>query len=456
MVHPNLLDQQINNLRTLQQSYDQIAGAAEAYNTGKVELAQNITAKGVTASPTETLPELADKVAAISQDTYLIDGGEMYAKQLFGSLTTPNYWNLYEVMAQLLSDGRLVTYGGILLAEYNKGYDSLALSGAGSGGAYVVSDKDSQGNFIMYTNDTTHTWNEEEDGKGNRWVAYCFADAGHSFDITDTNTSPRSIFIGRNVGKITSLVDGRTAQIVVPDGNILQDFDTKTFAQNWGRTVVLKNLGTITGTPIRDALNTEQIYIQAHSLASTGCLYAFYNSTNKLSCIIANIENISGQVFGLNNYTLSSFSTLIINCETIDAALNNQYHHFPALKNISITASSCIFKFQGTAVQTSDFTLSLQHTSSPGTFEVKYAGAQRATDVVLMKNWNRSLDISPCTNLTEANMYAHILQCLKQDEADCGDGVTITLGATNLAKLTSQESIDLLDLLTNTYGYTFA
>ena len=73
-------------------------------------------------------------------ETYEINGGEMYAKQLFGSLVIPNYWNLYDVLANLLSDGRLGNYGGILLAEYYRGYDSLALSGAGAGGAYVVSD----------------------------------------------------------------------------------------------------------------------------------------------------------------------------------------------------------------------------------------------------------------------------------------------------------------------------
>ena len=53
-------------------------------------------------------------------------------------------------------------------------------------------------------------------------------------------------------------------------------------------------------------------------------------------------------------------------------------------------------------------------------------------------------------------MYAHILQRLKQDEAGCGSGVTITLGSTNLEKLTNQESQDLLASLRGTYGYTFA
>ena len=180
------LRQAVENMVNMREAYDNLSQAAEAYNVGKTQLAENITSKGVQASASETLPELAEKVAAISQDTYEINGGEMYAKQLFGSLETPNYWNLYEVLANLLSDGRLVSYGGILLAEYHKGYDSLALKGAGSGGAYVVSDKDEQGNFIMYTEDVIHTWNDDLNDKCNRWVAYCFAKESHEFVISDT------------------------------------------------------------------------------------------------------------------------------------------------------------------------------------------------------------------------------------------------------------------------------
>ena len=73
-----------------------------------------------------------------------------------------------------------------------------------------------------------------------------------------------------------------------------------------------------------------------------------------------------------------------------------------------------------------------------------------------MQGWCKPIDLRFFNSLTEANMYVHILQRLKQDEAECGSGVTITLGSTNLAKLTSQESVQLLDDLTNVYGYTFA
>ena len=55
------LQQAINEMRNMRESYDQLGAAAEAYNVGKTELAANITAKGVQASATETLPKLDRK-----------------------------------------------------------------------------------------------------------------------------------------------------------------------------------------------------------------------------------------------------------------------------------------------------------------------------------------------------------------------------------------------------------
>lgn len=60
-------------------------------------------------------------------------------------------------------------------------------------------------------------------------------------------------------------------------------------------------------------------------------------------------------------------------------------------------------------------------------------------------------------NLTAENMYNHILCRLKQDEPNCGSGVTITLGSTNIAKLEAVDEYNTkLTELEDTYGYTFA
>lgn len=69
----------------------------------------------------------------------------------------------------------------------------------------------------------------------------------------------------------------------------------------------------------------------------------------------------------------------------------------------------------------------------------------------------QSLNVSALQGLTAENMYNHILCRLKQDEAGCGSGVTITLGSTNIAKLEAVEEYNtLLTELEDVYGYTFA
>ena len=472
MQHPNLLDQQIDNLRTLQQSYDAIAGAAEAYNTGKVELAQNITAKGVQASPTETLPELADKVSAIAQQPIILspsEVGDMYAKQLYGSITTPNYWNLYEVLVQLLNDGRLINYGGILLAEYYRGYDSLALSGAGAGGAYVVSDKDENGQFKMYTEDTTHTWATEFDGKGNRWVAYCFADEYHDFQITDTNTSPRSIFIGRKVGTIKQLQASRIGSIIIPDGNTLRCFDANGYASNFSSNLILRNVENQNKIvlAVSNAV-TEKAYFDINTLDATliGALQ------EKLSSVILKVKNC-----GTNACVLPGAGTFSylgnmqidgIESGTLRIIPHGATTRLPILKDLIVTNTEAVeFIFTPDAASQiynlKHIYLGYKINDKAKTISIRVTDAYARTDIQdieLQQGWCKPLYIPTCIELVEDgitnNITEHILKRLKQDEEDCGDGVTITLGATNLAKLTSQESIDLLDLLTNTYGYTFA
>lgn len=422
---------------------------------GKQELAAAISDKGVETSADAALSEMANNVGMITQESYTIDGGEMYAKQLFGSLETPNYWNLYDVLANLLSDGRLVSYGGILLAEYYRGYDSLALSGAGAGGAYVVSDKDSDGNFIMYTEDTTHTWATEFDGKGNRWVAYCFADEYHDFQITNTNTSPRSIFIGRNVGAISLLTNSRVSQIVVCDDNKLGDYISGQYSSQWDKRIVINNLGDISGRLINGMENVESIYIEANSILETGSLF-YNNNIRTPNAIIAKIKNsISGFILNgsHNNY---NFPIIYIECPQITGTTflhSGGANSF--IKNLHIKSEYVNATIRGfSAVNT----IYLEYISNDKSQIIRLAreNSGLSTDVVLQEGWCKPINISQIASPSEANMYAHILQRLKQDEPDCGDGVTITLGSINIAKLTSEESVQLLDDLTNIYGYTFA
>ena len=469
------LREAVENMVNMREAYDNLSQAAEAYNVGKVQLAQAITSKGVETSPTETYPKMAEKVNTISQEMYEINGGELYAKQLFGSLETPNYWNLYDVLAHLLSDGRLVNYGGILLAEYYRGYDSLALNGAGSGGAYVVSDKDENGQFKMYTEDTTHTWATDFDGKGNRWVAYCFVDEYHDFQITDTNTSPRSIFIGRKVGTITSLVNGRVSQIVVPDGNKLSAFNTKKYTQYWAKNVVVKNLGDTFGTTLLYNSGCESIYIKADRILANkeneANVLIYEKNTDNLRSVIIECPYIKSGIhdgsigdpisfISINRMTNNLSYLSFKNCEYLVYAFNPVGYEakFQYLKQVDIIGTEYCSISGNTKNGSAIAVVNISYITNDKSKSVSLSGSMFAntTNVVLQDCWNKPLIVSTLTSLTEENMYAHILQRLKQDEPDCGDGVTITLGSTNLAKLTSKESQELLALLRGTYGYTFA
>ena len=454
-----------------------VAAAAEAYNTGKTELAANITAKGVPASASETLPELAEKVSAISQESYTIDGGEIYAKQLSGSLETPNYWNLYEVLTNLLSDGRLVQYGGILLAEYYRGYDSLALAGAGAGGAYVVSDKDENGDFIKYDTDIVHTWNNEFDGKGNRWVAYCFAEEYHDFDITDTETSPRSIFIGRKVGTINCLINTRISKVVVTVGSELNRFVANEKNHNWEANIRMNLQGEVSSA-LSDIDRVSSIYISGKTLSGVAI-----PATSILNTVIIDgvtVANAGDREWGLFLKTDKSYdnlTTIILNdIETLGeggAGLNftrwtgnvTQAVRLQSLIDLYILNSEKVWFngniYNGGATKWKNIHLGYKTNDKTksfvfGAFWSTTAYYSPIDNIILQDGWCKPLNVALCDSLTEANMYAHILQRLKQDEPNCGSGVTITLGSTNLTKLTSQESQDLLAELRGTYGYTFA
>lgn len=234
MYHPNELDKQIDHLRTLQESYDQIATAAEAYNVGKTQLAEAITSKGVETSPTESYPEMAEKVALIPLVTTTIDGGEMYTAQQFGDGAL---WNLYDVLAQMktrfMGTG---DYAALIVCEYYRDYDSLVLQGADG---YYTCD----GDYYDYASHT-HVWHDYDNGKANRWVAFLYREEGARFDITNTNISPRSIYIGGHIGIIEQFVNGRLTEIVgqIESTDIIDRYDHGTYTNNWQRICVMNGV----------------------------------------------------------------------------------------------------------------------------------------------------------------------------------------------------------------------
>lgn len=294
------LTQAINDMRTMRESYDQLGAAAEAYNTGKVQLAENITAKGIPASASETLPELAEKVAQISQVIREIDGGEMYQQQLVGgadSVTSP-LWNLYEVLAQLKNQYLIISggnYQGILLCRFYKGYESIDLSLAD---AYVTSDG------AFYTAGTTHIWADENDAHTDRWVAYLFTSETSNFIIQTQSLCPRDIYIGGTIDSITFYTNGRLGSIVcgIEETDRLGTLNIGNYTHLWGKDVVLRNINNFTQS-IKFGSNAENIIQGGKTLTMTSDVLMFLDrNTNVVFFCAPELETV------LDNYAYDNCS----------------------------------------------------------------------------------------------------------------------------------------------------
>ena len=232
------LSDAINEMRNMRESYDQLGAAAEAYNAGKSQLVENLNSKGVPASASETLPELAEKVGIIAQTQTILEGGEVMAAQQFGDGAL---WNLYQVLADMktrfMGNG---DYAALIVCEYYKGYDSLQLQGAD---AYYTCD----GDLYEYAS-PTHVWHDADNGKTNRWVAFLYHDEGARLDITNTAISPRSMYIGGHIGTIEYFVNGRLTELVcgVEETDVVDNFLNKGFSQEWGRNLIIRGIKELT------------------------------------------------------------------------------------------------------------------------------------------------------------------------------------------------------------------
>lgn len=258
-----------------------ISQAAEAYNTGKTELAQNITAKGIEASASETLPELAEKVAQIAQETTIYEGADSYGKQIGagGSL-----WDLYQVLADMKT--RFIgtgDYAALVVCEYYKGYDSLVLQGADG---YYTCD----GDYYDYASQN-HVWHDEDNGKMNRWVAFLYLNEGARLDITNTGISPRSMYIGGHIGTIEYFVNGRLTDLVcgIEDTDVLDNFAQKSFTQPFSQNAILRNVKNydriLIGNVVNFCLDTTSLKTDNYSNVplNVGAQYVHIKQTRNIT-----------------------------------------------------------------------------------------------------------------------------------------------------------------------------
>jgi hypothetical protein len=184
--------------------YDAINAISPDLVQGKERLATAITSKGVETTSADSLSQMAENVSGISQESYTIDGGEMYAKQQFGDGAL---WNLYQVLADMktrfMGTG---DYSALIVCEYDKTDDSLTLQGADG---YYTCD----GDYYDYAS-PIHIWHDYDNNKFNRWVAFLYSQESIALAISDTAISPRSMYIGGHISTIRYLIEDRLTEFV--------------------------------------------------------------------------------------------------------------------------------------------------------------------------------------------------------------------------------------------------
>lgn len=306
------LQNEIDKLKTLQESFNELSSKVldtqavlTELNNGKKEMVDALATKNVKSSTDKTLSAIASDIRSIAQSPITIDGGEMYEKQLFGAVTdkTNAYeqpdsliWNLYQVMTNILSDGRFAGYGGIVLCEYDKSVTSQSFEGASVGGLYFTSEGkilDALGEYV---------WNDFDNGKANRWVAIMNKEEYVDVTFITVKNTPLSIHIGRKVGLLTT-TQARTniREIICTDGN---EYGLKLAQTNmFGESLVFRGLSQINTdyiVPSSSLKNTRRIVLSINGDINvpSGMIEFSTNSAGFVkSVIFEKIGKVTGCLF---------------------------------------------------------------------------------------------------------------------------------------------------------------
>lgn len=391
------------------------------------------------------------------------------------------------------------TYGqfaGFILAQYYKGYDSIALSGAD---AYLCSDDPE----TIIVGSTTHIWNDADNGMLDRWVAYLYYNDNYSFASVTEGLCPRTILVSGNCNTITIDYNRLTA-LYIPDGiGTLGTFDLNTAhtpGGSWNKIQVIKNYEHSTKNFFYNASGVVCVEFSDLKTISTNNL--FYGVSNVMSALetvsLPELEEIYqtnifttggqsdfGSMYSLNLPKLRYiYQGSILNCPNNSIGGKLQEVHLPSLEKVDNDTTVSQYRhivFNTVTGLKRVYFDTLEKTSfisGNGLFnqchqlEYLYFGykdndrtksvtvtatySSNLTDIELKDGYLKNFICSTCNSLTEVNIVNHILNKLgiNQDFIDNpidANKLTITLGATNLAKLTSEEMQIAIDK-----GFTLA
>ncbi len=188
----------------------------------------------------------------------------------------------------------------------------------------------------------------------------------------------------------------------------------------------------------------------------------FYNSGRTYNIHFPYLTDIGDvRVIGQNYVDREpTFNVYLNSLETTNQTINT-YSSFYARRIYIPNYKSGVYRQGGSASYSNSHTIYMLVGCKGAKTELvrvwSYYNQSSLVDFEIAEGACMNITLQNFPNLTAENMYNHILCRLKQDEANCGDGVTITLGSTNIAKLEAVEEYNtLLTELEDVYGYTFA
>lgn len=403
---------------------------------GKTALAMAINSKGVVSHDTDTLVDMATQISGITQETIEFEAGAEYEKQMFGTTTTTTpfkqngpLWNLYKVMADIKNDGRFTKYGGILLAEYYKGYDTIELMNAGAGGGYLTSDG------MYYTTDRTgenaHVWNDAEDGMANRWVAYLFALAETNYTIPSTELCPHSIHIGRSVGTISCAYEGRISEIVCTDGNSF--FGTNFASTNpWSKNMIIRNMKNHNST--YGLINHGNIasYVLLPDLVNLNGTLIFEDANNDAMKAVVQLQSLKTIPNGSYILRCRDLSDIRLYLDSIEE-IKGYEDAYNVNKNGAICYSSyCPLSYLYIGYSDND--------ASKAINIAWYRGGKdfsKLKDIEIKQGFRKPLNIMYGINLSREVLREHIIDRLGDNNGN--PTIRISLNSVNLAALTEED-----------------
>lgn len=308
----NKIEKQIENLRTLQESYDALAAETQGTTQkieeigqdikaldadvlqGKRKLAAAITQKGVRTAYTESLSDMAINVSAIPQTTYTGDSN-------FDAMVMPSeyMWNVYKIAEDLIGNNPYPYANRFFVAEYYRGYDSLVLSGAD---AYLTCDGDYyevMGEQCIHTRpdgtqevlegkDPNHIWHDSDNGKMNRYVVFFFQADTYTFSNTTAAICPRRVAISGNCASFVVTGENRLTDVWVL--GTLEHFEGGTTGDTWNKNIVFKMNNHTHGVIFENANDIVNLLFVARDIRST----IIKVGKSKLYCATIKCDTISG------------------------------------------------------------------------------------------------------------------------------------------------------------------